>query len=1350
MIQFIEEPRAGAREVAFVLSDVPDPGELLDGLRPGLEAHLIDASADALAAMASALASGPPAVTLHLFSHGAPGRLRLGAGELDEALLAERPAVVSGLAGGLARGAQVLLYGCGVAEGEAGRAFLRRLAGTLDAPVAASVTATGAAEQGGDWDLGYCVGEVTAAAALRPEAAAGYRGLLGAPQVTMPIEFPDVVVGQAYALPDMTVSDPDGGELKVTLTAVGGTIGGAVDQDPAEEGLQLRGAAEVLNPVLAGLTYTATANGLATFQITVSDGTESQQASLLLFASGGNVAPSIHGVDNPGAPVSVVAGQATPLPDFTVSDPDGDVLTLSLLPWWGTIGGLTDSDPTADGIQLTGLASEINAALAAATFKADEDGPASIQFQLNDGHQDLPTWGWFFMEAGGGNSKPTISGLTLDDVKVRVGRPGALPDFTVADPDGDPLTVTLAPGNGVIGGVTDDDPTTAGVQITGSADAVNARLAHATLTAAKSGVQVIRVEVSDGRVAEPEITWINVFASPNNAPTISGVPATTSDVTVGAVAALADVGVGDKDNDPLSVTLTAHNGELVGVEDADPLRAGVQLTGAAADINPALAAMGFRATAAGAASVEISVDDGLVANPVKKTLALTAKDPEPLAPVLDGVGRAASFVEGGSAVALEPVVTLADPDSATLTEARVVITNPQPGDELFLAEGAGGGAISAQYAAATGTLVLTGPATPAQFEAALRGVSFRNGLGEPVAGERKIEMVVRDGVTSSQTVLTRVVVTGVNDAPSGLDHTLTLAANSSVTLGPEAFPFEDAEGDGLQSVVITATPAGGALRLDGVLVKPGREIPLSDLAAGKLVFVPAPGGSGGPYASLTFQVRDTAGALAAEDSKLTFNVTPPTPEPEPEPEPPPPPPSAPQTVDGVPVGTSTSTNPDGSVQQTVTVPIVTSGRQESVGGNTVADIPLVQAGGAPVLTAQVPTGFGLQVSGLAQPKPAPDLLGELIREIQGRTSPGSADQASLTGGGTGFLSALPSDTPLLVQTVTPTTAPGGPAPSQPLVIQGSIDAGAPSTALVIDTRSLPQGAVIELQNVDFAAVIGAARVTGGEGRQVVFGDGAAQSIVLGADDDVLRGGAGDDTVGSAAGDDRLFGDDGDDVVFGGAGADLVHGNAGADTVNGGDGGDLVYGGKGSDRLWGDAGGDTVSGDLGEDFLQGNAGADSLDGGEGADTVHGGQDGDVAWGGAGDDAVSGDFGDDAVHGGQGNDTVRGGEGADVVRGGQGADLLRGEAADDWLSGDLGDDTLAGGAGADTFHLFAGAGADLVLDFDRGQGDRVQLLPGQAYSLSQVGADTVIDLGAGTKMVLANVQLAGLDVGWIPGG
>lgn len=179
-------------------------------------------------------------------------------------------------------------------------------------------------------------------------------------------------------------------------------------------------------------------------------------------------------------------------------------------------------------------------------------------------------------------------------------------------------------------------------------------------------------------------------------------------------------------------------------------------------------------------------------------------------------------------------------------------------------------------------------------------------------------------------------------------------------------------------------------------------------------------------------------------------------------------------------------------------------------------------------------------------------------------------------------------------------------------------------------------------------------------------------------------------------------------------------------------------GDGLDYLRGEEGNDSIVGGFGFDDVHGNMGNDTVSGGQGHDWVVGGKD---------DDRLSGDDGDDIVYGNLGSDTCDGGAGADTVRGGQANDVLAGGAGADFLSGDLGDDTITGGTGADTFNSFGAAGLDRITDFNRAEGDRVRLDAGSAYTASQQGADTVIDITGGARVVLVGVQLSTLTGDWI---
>lgn len=129
---------------------------------------------------------------------------------------------------------------------------------------------------------------------------------------------------------------------------------------------------------------------------------------------------------------------------------------------------------------------------------------------------------------------------------------------------------------------------------------------------------------TDGALTGRGTTTVNITAV-NDVPTLQGVPINAQNVSVGRASALADFTVADADDAGvyLTVTLTPINGALGNLTDANPSLPGIQLTGTASNINAAIAGATFTAGAAGAASIGISVTDGVVTSPTTGTYNFT-------------------------------------------------------------------------------------------------------------------------------------------------------------------------------------------------------------------------------------------------------------------------------------------------------------------------------------------------------------------------------------------------------------------------------------------------------------------------------------------------------------------------------------------------------------------------------------------------------------------------------------------------------------------------------------------------------------------------------------------------------
>ena len=217
-------------------------------------------------------------------------------------------------------------------------------------------------------------------------------------------------------------------------------------------------------------------------------------------------------------------------------------------------------------------------------------------------------------------------------------------------------------------------------------------------------------------------------------------------------------------------------------------------------------------------------------------------------------------------------------------------------------------------------------------------------------------------------------------------------------------------------------------------------------------------------------------------------------------------------------------------------------------------------------------------------------------------------------------------------------------------------------------------------------------------------------------------------------------------AIGGSGDDSITGNAANNAIQGGAGNDTVMAGAGNDTVDGGAGQSYLRGEDGDDSIQGGAAFDDINGNKGNDTIDGGSGGgDFLVGGQGNDLITAHASANQILGNLGNDTLMSGSGADVVRGGQGDDVIVAGSGDQFLSGDRGNDTITAGSGHDTIHSSQDAGIDRILNFSAGH-DVVELDPGTTFTVSQVGADTVIDMGAingvPNQVILVGVSMSSL--------
>jgi VCBS repeat-containing protein len=206
-------------------------------------------------------------------------------------------------------------------------------------------------------------------------------------------------------------------------------------------------------------------------------------------------------------------------------------------------------------------------------------------------------------------------------------------------------------------------------------------------------------------------------------------------------------------------------------------------------------------------------------------------------------------------------VTITDTNSANLTGATVTLVNAQAGDVLIA--GAMPGGISATVSG--NVVTLSGTASLAAYQTALRAISFDNTDANPVTTTRTVNVVVTDGTYDSNTAVASIAIVSPNDAPTAAGDSVATLQNTPVAFDvrtndsdPEAQPLAVTQVNG------TAIAVGGTVTLAGV----GTVLRNAD---GTLTFTPNAGYSG--TSSFTYTVSD--GSLTATATvNLAVNAPP--------------------------------------------------------------------------------------------------------------------------------------------------------------------------------------------------------------------------------------------------------------------------------------------------------------------------------------------------------------------------------------------------------------------------------------------------------------------------------------------
>ncbi|WP_153555201.1 tandem-95 repeat protein [Roseimaritima sediminicola] len=571
----------------------------------------------------------------------------------------------------------------------------------------------------------------------------------------------------------------------------------------------------------------------------------------------------------------------------SATDPENDALTYN----WQQLSG--------PAVTLSGSTE------AAPTFTAPNqttDYQLVFQVEVSDGTQT--TTETVTISVNAINDDPVNAGTLPSDITVTedVASNVDLSPIDINDVDhgGSNLTLTLntssggelfaSSGGGVV--VTGSGGTT--ITLEGHQDDLNTFLnnvaniqyLHPTANLNGNNADTIRVRITDngnsgsGGGGNIDLGTVNVDITAVNDAPVNTVPGTQT-VAEETTTAIGGITIADADDagSNLTTRLQVNNGVLnLTLSGAATIAAGsngsgdLTLSGSAADINATLGSLTYtgntNVTGVAADTLTVTTNDGGNtgtggAQTDTDTVQINITNVNDAAVLGSVEATAVSYTENDGEVAVTSTLTLSDVDDTHIESATVSISGNYTAGEDFLRFTDQNGITGTWN---NGTLTLTGTATKAEYEAALRSVTYENTSEIPSTASRTVQFTVNDGDTDSAAVTRQIDVTSVNDAPvNTVPGTQTVAEETTTAIGGISIADADDAGSNLttrlqvNNGVLNLTLSGGAT------------IAAGNNGSGDLTLSGSAADINATLASLTYTGNTDVTGVAADTLTVTTN-----------------------------------------------------------------------------------------------------------------------------------------------------------------------------------------------------------------------------------------------------------------------------------------------------------------------------------------------------------------------------------------------------------------------------------------------------------------------------------------------
>ncbi len=760
------------RQVVFVNSNVTDYQTLVSGLPQGTQVVILDSSKDGLAQIDQYLQQHAGVSAIHLVSHGADGNVQIGSTWLNAGDISAYRAELAQIGAAMKPGGDFLIYGCNVAENADGKALVQQIASISGLNVAASTDATGAAALGGDWSLEYDAGAVHTSVIFSHAAEQQYGALLAVTDETYDGQVGYVTAGGAtgvtsFTLDGITYTMDQAAEFAVDSTTVNQFGPPPLSTGPSDGVLFGNVQGTSLNSVTMSL---ADGNNMAVQSFDIDINLPSKVAIEALNSVGTVVGTvtldtsvsgsSVFHVDVSGN--SAFAG----IKSLRIREIDSAFLTPTLnnftyvdlsSPPVVTASGGSTSFVEADNTASTPVAVDSGFTLTDGDATTAKQGTVSITGNFSSG-QDVLAF-------------TNTSSSTYGDISATYSSSSGVLTLTSASG-----TATIAQWQSAFRAVTYTD--TAVSPSTATRTVSFTLTSDAYFSSSNTSTKSVTVTATDQTPIVTTTGGTATYYDGGAATTIDGsVHVTDLDNTTQASGTVTISG-GFHSGDALSFTndgstmgnITASFNAATGVMTLNSLGS----TATDAQWASALSAVTFSSTSTtlGNRTISFATSDGTKTSTAATD---TVNVANPLQLTTDS--GSAAFVAGDNTastpVAIDSGLTLSDAATTTLGSATVAITgNFHSGQDVLgftNTSSATYGNIAAAYDAGTGVLTLSSSgntATLAQWQNALRSVTYTDTIVTPDPSTRTISFTATDSLSNTSATATRTVtVTDTDQTP---------------------------------------------------------------------------------------------------------------------------------------------------------------------------------------------------------------------------------------------------------------------------------------------------------------------------------------------------------------------------------------------------------------------------------------------------------------------------------------------------------------------------------------------------------------------------------------------------------